>query len=163
MDRLIIANWQRQVGPNDIVWMNGDIFFHRDAHHCKRIMQQLPGILNLVYGNHDKIIRQNEFLQNEFNSIQEWAELLIDGKRVIMHHYPTYEWKDMHKGAYHLYGHIHSRYGEIEHPGISGRAMDIGIDSRPNNDMTLWSWAEVDRILSKREIRGHHEMKGVEL
>jgi len=80
----------------------------------------------------------------------------ITVQKVILHHYPTYEWKDMQKGAFHLYGHIHSRYGETQHPGIDGRCMDVGIDSRPNMDMTLWTWEEVYRILSKRQVRAHH-------
>ena len=156
MNRIMIRQWQSQVQPQDEVYMLGDVFFCK-YEEAYRILMQLPGKLTLIYGNHDKVIRQNPMLQVMFKGgIYDWLELKIDKKTVILHHYPTYEWKDMHKGAYHLYGHIHSRYGETEHPGISGRAMDVGIDSRPNSDMTLWSWEEVDRILSKRAIRGHH-------
>lgn len=56
----------------------------------------------------------------------------------------------MHHGSYHLYGHVH---GSVQ---IEGRAMDVGIDARPEGDMKLWSWEEVDDILKVREIRSHH-------
>lgn len=156
MNRLMIAQWQSQVQPGDTVYLLGDVFFC-NAEEALRIIVQLPGQKHLVYGNHDKTIRSNSELRGHFVSVAEWREIWVDGVKVILHHYPTYEWKDMHKGAYHLYGHIHSRYGETPHPGIPGRCMDVGIDSRPNSDMTLWSWQEVHNILKNREVRDHHE------
>jgi calcineurin-like phosphoesterase family protein len=166
MNRIIIHNWKKQVRPEDHVWLLGDIFFINDVNICANILRQLPGILHLVYGNHDKIIRNNQYLQDFFTECVEWADIMLKppgmysntrDQRVILHHYPTYEWKDMHKGAFHLYGHIHSKYGLEEHPFVTGRAMDAGIDSRPNKDMTLWSWEEVYQNLIQRKIRGHHE------
>lgn len=157
MNRIIIRNWQNVVQPNDTVWLLGDIFFIKDENVAANILSQLPGRISLCYGNHDKLIRKSKRLQDYFESVQEWAEINVDGKQMILHHYPTYEWKNMHRGAYHGYGHIHSRYGKTPHPHIPGRCIDLGIDSRPNKDMTLWSWKEVDSILSKREIRGHHD------
>ena len=163
MNERIIGNWQNQVRPEDHVWLLGDIFFIRDVVDCDNILKRLPGIKHLVYGNHDQIIRNNPCLQSYFIDTLEWADFVLPKpydrnsfQKVILHHYPTYEWKDMHKGAFHLYGHIHSRYGELEHPVVTGRAMDVGIDSRPNKDMTLWPWEEIYNILSKRQIREHH-------
>jgi calcineurin-like phosphoesterase family protein len=155
MNQLMIRNWQAQVKPEDEVYLHGDVFFC-DAERAIKIIDQLPGQKILIFGNHDKAIRSNSTLRSRFVSTSEWREVWIDNYKVIMHHYPTYEWKDMHKGAFHTYGHIHSRYGETPHPGISGRCMDVGIDSRPKGDMTLWPWEEVQRILSKRDIRAHH-------
>lgn len=158
MNRLMIAQWQSQVQPEDTVYMLGDVFFC-NAEKAMRIMDQLPGQKFLVYGNHDKVLKSNSELRNKFVSVADYRELRIDGKNVILFHFPIYEWNKMHHGSYHLYGHIHSRYGEQEHPGIPGRAMDVGIDSRPLSDMTLWEWSEVDRILSKRAVRTHHEKR----
>jgi calcineurin-like phosphoesterase family protein len=169
MNALMIRAWQNQVQPEDFVYVHGDVFFC-DAEQAITIMEQLPGQKFLVYGNHDKAIRSNAKLRSMFVSVAEWREVMLPvpdpnelgGERkqkVIMHHYPTYEWKDMHKGAFHTYGHIHSRYGEQEHPGIPGRCMDVGIDSRPKGDMTLWSWEEVYKILIARRVRGHHEVE----
>ena len=177
MNRIMIQKWQSQVQQHDTVYMLGDVFFC-SASDAISLIKQLPGEKHLIFGNHDKVIRSNSELRSHFASTAEWRQIhlpvpgaipqvrIIDGGRgmdtritvqkVILHHYPTYEWKDMQKGAFHLYGHIHSRYGETQHPGIDGRCMDVGIDSRPNMDMTLWTWEEVYRILSKRQVRAHH-------
>ena len=64
---------------------------------------------------------------------------------------PIFEWNRMHHGSYHLFGHVHGSQT------IPGRAIDVGIDNRPQKDMGLWSWEELDKILSKREIRMHHQ------
>jgi calcineurin-like phosphoesterase family protein len=158
MNSLMIRRWQEQVKQEDVVYLLGDVFFC-DAEKAISIIDQLPGQKFLIYGNHDEPIRSNSTLRNKFVETAEWREIYIDKKKIILHHYPTYEWKGMHRGAYHLYGHIHSNYGEKEHPRIPGRCMDAGIDSRPNGDMTLWSWEEVDRILKNRVVRGHHDVE----
>ncbi len=156
MNRLMIAQWQSQVEPSDTVYMLGDVFFCQEE-KALNILNQLPGQKVLVYGNHDKVIKNSPRIKSKFASIQDYLELKVCGTNVILFHFPMYEWNRMHHGSYHLYGHIHSRYGEQEHPAIKGRCMDVGIDSRPLSDMTLWSWDEVNAILSKREVRAHHE------
>jgi calcineurin-like phosphoesterase family protein len=157
MDRIMIQRWQEQVAPEDTVYMLGDVFFHRDVRKAIAIMRQLTGRKVLTYGNHDQLIRNNIELQRMFADIAETREININRTHVVVHHFPIYEWNKMHRGSYHVYGHIHSPYGLIEHPHIPGRCMDVGIDSRPGKDMTLWSWEEIDRNLSQRAIRGHHE------
>lgn len=154
MDNIIINNIQAQVQPGDTLYWLGDIFFCR-ADRAISIMKRLPVRPKLIWGNHDQVIEDNATLRSYFDILGHWADIKINGQRVILHHFPTYEWHKMHAGAYHLYGHIHSHYGHLEHPGIPGRCMDVGIDSRPGKDMTMWSWKEVNEILSKRTIRGH--------
>lgn len=156
MNQLMIKAWQTQVMPDDIVYMLGDVFFC-SCTDAINILDQLPGQKFLIYGNHDKVIRNNLSIRKKFAWIGEYNEIDLfsgnDRRKVILFHYPMYEWNRMYQGSYHLYGHIHSRYGEQPHPIIGGRCMDVGIDSRPKSDMTLWSWEEIDQILSKREIR----------
>jgi len=159
MNALMIQKWQSQVEPEDIVYMLGDVFFCR-AEEAIAIMDRLPGQKFLVYGNHDKVIQSNSTLRSKFVSVADYREINIDGKRLVLFHYPMYEWHKIHHGSYHLYGHIHSRYGHLQHPGIPGRCMDVGIDSRPKSDMTLWTWEEVDAILSQRPVRAHHDKMG---
>lgn len=156
MDAIIIKNIQNQVKFGDELWWLGDIFFC-DERRAHAIMDQIPVKPNLIWGNHDQVIQKSPALQERFASIQHWKKFNVDKQTIVLHHFPTYEWDKMHRGAFHLYGHIHSRYGELQHPNIPGRCMDVGIDSRPGKDMTPWSWTEVNRILSARAIRGHHE------
>lgn len=165
MDRILISNWQRDVAADDDVYMLGDIFFC-DSKQARNIMGQLPGRKHLIYGNHDKVIRSDHQLQKQFTSIQDYLELTIDNRFVVMFHYPMLEWLGMARGSYALFGHVHGNMDN--HPEvIAGRMMDVGIDSRPqgqqqdNGPMSLWSWEQVDRMLSAKPLRGFHCSRAV--
>jgi calcineurin-like phosphoesterase family protein len=150
MDRLMIEMWQAQVAPDDHVYTLGDVFFC-DAKRAKSIMRQLPGKKHLLYGNHDKIIRNDSELQGMFASVNEYLELNIQGIKVVLFHYPIWEWNQMHRGAYHLFGHVHGN------TTVPGRTVDVGIDGElSSGDMSLYSWDRVHQHLSKKEIRTHH-------
>lgn len=153
MDQIIVDNIRRLVQEGDQLYWLGDIFFYKDVMKAHDIMDQLPVVPKLIWGNHDELIANSLSLQQRFEILGHWADVKINGRKVILHHFPTFEWHKMWAGAYHLYGHVHSRYGELEHPAMTGRCMDVGIDSRPGRDMTMWSWNEIDAILSKRKIR----------
>lgn len=150
MNEILIRNWQEQVGANDIVHVLGDCFFC-DAESAIRIMDRLPGHKYLTYGNHDKVIKNNSALRNKFVSVQDYREISICAKQVILFHFPMLQWNKMHYGSYHLFGHVHGSVPPY------GRAMDVGVDTRPDADMRLWSWEEIDARLSKGEILGHHK------
>lgn len=149
MDSAIIANWQRDVSPEDEVYIVGDMFFCQPE-RAVEILVQLPGRKHLVLGNHDRVVVNNLQVSAEFKSISQYKTVNIDGKYVVMFHYPIVQYDKMHYGAIHLYGHVHGKY---EHPG---RGMDVGIDTRPNQDMTLWSWDEVREYCMSRPVLGHH-------
>lgn len=155
-DRKLIVNWQSQVGQNDRVYHLGDFFFC-NAERARRILDQLPGQIHFVYGNHDKVISSNHDIRSKFASVSNYKELRIEGIKVCLFHFPIHEWHHISHGAFHLYGHVH---GSVQVPG---RAMDVGVDTRPDGDMKLWTWEEVKRILSKRELRTHHnKLKGID-
>ena len=161
-DEILIENWNKQVAPGDTVYMLGDCFFHRDPHRVANIMNRLAGTKHLIYGNHDQVIRRNEMVQRKFATIQEYLELhMSKRKMVVLFHYPMLEWNKMHHGAYHLFGHVHGNMDN--HPEVLPyRIMDVGIDSRPggvepaDGKMTLWNWEQIDSILEKREKKPHH-------
>jgi len=150
MNQLMIRRWQEQVQPGDIVWTLGDVFFCK-ADEAKSILRQLPGQINHVWGNHDKVISQNKSLYDMFASHHDYVELNLPEARVVLFHFPIFEWNRMHHGAYHLFGHVHGN------TTIPGRALDVGIDGELSSfDMGLYSWEQVHAHLSKKEIRSHH-------
>jgi calcineurin-like phosphoesterase family protein len=160
LDELMVEKWNGMVEHGDTVYCLGDVFFC-NFERAESILKRLNGNIHLVYGNHDKVIKNNPRLQNLFKSISDYKELKIDGVDVVLFHFPMLEWNKMHYGAYHLFGHVH---GNMDNdPNIvSARCMDVGIDSRPrgiepeNGMLSLWSWAQVHKILKGRPIRGHH-------
>lgn len=155
MDRIIIENWQSQVMPDDDVWVLGDVFFcHPDR--AIRILQQLPGHKHLIWGNHDKIIKESYSVRAFFEDYHDYKEINLHKKKVVLHHFPYLEWHGMYKGWYSLFGHVHANLDN--HPEVKPyRCMDVGIDSRPDADMKLWTWEEIDRRLSKKEIKNHFD------
>jgi calcineurin-like phosphoesterase family protein len=147
MNEEMIHIWNETVSDNDRVYCLGDFSFLKTT-ETANILRRLKGRLHLIKGNHDHWI--NEDCSRWFESISDYKKITIDKKKVIMFHYPIYEWENMHHGSYHLFGHVHGN------TTVPGRAMDVGIDARPQKDMGLWSWEEIDEILSKRELRTHH-------
>ena len=157
MNELMIQKWNQDVKPLDLVYCMGDFSFGWED-NTEKVLRRLNGIKVLVLGNHEKYLRKlpecNPDGNRYFIDIQDYIFTKIDDHEVVMFHYPIWEWRNMHRGSFHLYGHVH---GGVQ---IPGRAMDVGIDTRPNKDMTLWPWEEVKETLLKREIRSHHDRDG---
>lgn len=149
MNRLMVAKWNSQVAQNDRVYILGDVSFG-NAEQTRSILVRLNGKKHLIYGNHDKVIQSDRKLQELFESVQDYKTIHLDKKKIVMFHFPIASWDQMHYGAYHLYGHCHGHFA------LPGRAMDVGIDARPEKDMGLWSWEEIDKILVNREVKFNH-------
>ncbi len=150
MNELMIEKHNELVSPNDQIWFLGDFSFGTSA-ETNSVLNRLNGTKHLIFGNHDKVLRNDKTLQRHFESCQEYKRIVVDKINVIMFHYPIVEWDSMHRGAYHLFGHVHGKF-----QNLPCRTMDVGIDSRPTNDMAPWNWDEIDRILKKQDILPHH-------
>lgn len=147
MDAAIISQWQATVGEQDHVWVLGDLFFC-NATDAMRIMDQLPGVIHLVYGNHDKTIRHNSQLRDRFASLQDYKELKLLGKDWVLMHYPMVSWNKMHYAAIHCHGHTHGNYTH------EGRAVDVGWDG--HFGQRLITPQEIVDYTSARPLLGHH-------
>ena len=143
MNQIIVDRWNEQVGKNDQVYILGDVSFG-NVEKTDTLLKQLSGQKHLIYGNHDQMIKSNKKLQAHFVSVQDYKIARIGGKRVVLFHFPITVWDRAHYGEYHLFGHRHGRLV------TDNRSMDVGIDAHPQKDMRLWSWEEIDAILSQR-------------
>lgn len=151
MNALMVEAWNAKVPPNAEVWCLGDFSFGTKEDTIK-YLSRLHGTKHFIFGNHDKVVRNNPEVQAYFASLQEYKEISMDKIRIVMSHYPMREWNHMHHGAYHLFGHVH---GTLDSQ-VWGRSMDVGIDTRPGADMAPWSWAEIHAILKDRDVLPHH-------
>ena len=147
MNERMIEIWNNTVGENDRVYTLGDFSFLK-SEKTVEIIKRLNGRLFLIKGNHDHWL--NEENTEYFEGIYDYKKITIDGKKVILFHYPIAEFENMHHGAYHFHGHTHGNYHH------SGRGFDVGIDNRPQKDMGLWSWDELVDIMEKKPILPHH-------
>lgn len=148
MNEILIQRHNEKVSPSSTVYFLGDFSFGT-ASETKQILSRLNGYKHLIYGNHDKVIKSDASIIRMFESVQEYRSIHLDKKKVVLFHYPMREWDQVHRGAYHLYGHVHGGMDST----VWGRSMDVGIDTR--KDMAPWSWEEIDARLSRLPIIEH--------
>lgn len=147
MDAEIIRRWNEVVGPTDHVYHLGDFSFRKEG-RIYEILMQLNGKIHFIWGNHDQTIQRSESLQGMFEWCRNYYELRHNGDKFILFHYPIFEWNKMHRGSYHLFGHVHGST-----PGRGGRSMDVGVDC---HDFYPIHIDEVVDRLKDKEIFTHH-------
>jgi calcineurin-like phosphoesterase family protein len=62
---------------------------------------------------------------------------------------PILEWDQMHRGAVHLFGHVHGKTSGLE----QFRARDVGMDA---TGMIAVSMEDIIKDAMKGEIKSHH-------
>jgi calcineurin-like phosphoesterase family protein len=142
MDEALISNWNARVQPGDRVILIGDIFFCQ-ADRAREIMHRLNGNKELIYGNHDKMIKNQRSVQDLFTKIHpDLYQETIDGVLVFMCHYPMLSWNKAHHGSFMLHGHVHSP------TPMDGtyRRYDVGVDA---NGYAPVSWNEIKSTINK--------------
>ncbi len=132
MDETLIANWNRKVHKNDVVYILGDVVW--DKKRLSDYMERLSGKKILVVGNHDASWAKREEAREYFESIAPYLEVNLNGHPITMCHYPMLEWKSSRediprKLGYHIHGHIHNRVAdEYRQLFLSFNALNAGID-----------------------------------
>jgi calcineurin-like phosphoesterase family protein len=127
MNEILISNWNKVVGLNDIVYHLGDFSFSHKRESHLNIFNRLNGKKHLIIGNHDSSIT----FGLGWESVQDYKELKIDGKHYILMHYPIDSWNRSYHGAIHFYGHVHTqKHGKSEHRPVSNKKgrYDVGVD-----------------------------------
>ena len=148
MDEQMIREWNRDVKPEDEVFILGDVAFC-NAEKAASIMQRLNGTKILIEGNHDSKNLQHQVFRDCFKEVHKYLRYNHNGQIVCMFHFPIFEWDQMHRGAVHFYGHVHGKPTGLE----KYRARDVAFDATgrvvSNFDMMV-----ADAL--KGEIKSHH-------
>ena len=112
MNHTIMALWNDRVQADDDVWILGD-FCYRSERAPEWYLRQLKGHKHLIIGNHDQVTLESKNAYQYLESIDTMVncndDLNKENVQVILMHYPMAEWPHIHRGAYHLFGHIHNR------------------------------------------------------
>ena len=109
-DEALIKNWNSVVGPDDDVWVLGDISWYSSTKTIE-IFKRLNGTKHLCAGNHDKKLLRNRDVQKLFAEIVDYKELqLTDDFGVVLCHYPIPCYNHHYYGWVHLYGHVHTSF-----------------------------------------------------
>jgi calcineurin-like phosphoesterase family protein len=88
MNKGIIKKWNKQVKPNDLVYILGDFIWNTTKlNEYKKIMCRLNGIKYLIVGNHDDI-KTARGMNMGFSAVLHGAEIRIGKELVVLSHYP---------------------------------------------------------------------------
>lgn len=150
MDEDLIARWNDRVRPSDDVFHLGDFSFHNARYTVEDIIPRLHGRIHMVEGNHDKILRKHA---DQFFSWSRLENVKVDGRMLVLCHFPILSWEGKHKGWWHLHGHSHGNLPED--PGTC--RLDVGVD--PNHYAPV-SWGSIyGRLIDRQDKPVDHHGK----
>jgi calcineurin-like phosphoesterase family protein len=119
MDEALVSSWNERVGQDDEVWHLGD--FARRLADVPSLLGRLAGRKHLLRGNNDP--RGIESAAG-WESVRDYHELELEGRRLVLCHYPFRSWNGQHRGTINLHGHSHGRLKPLP------RQYDAGVDAR---------------------------------
>ena len=152
MEREIVRRWNEKVGADDDVYILGDVFYRYKGNRAD-FLKRLGGRLHLIVGNHDFEILKNEAALGCFESVDKLRQIVDDGRRVVMCHYPIISWNMKHFGAYHVYGHVHANINEgTIFMMKQERAFNAGCMINNYEPCTLLELEENNRVFKDRVL-----------
>jgi calcineurin-like phosphoesterase family protein len=128
MDEALVARWNAAVAAEDRVWHLGDFGVRLGLTRAADLLGHLNGTKHLVAGNNDNAMVR---ALGGWASVQDYAELELDGRRLVLCHYPLRAWNGQHRGAINLHGHSHGRLAPWP------RQVDVGVDAWDYRPVTL--------------------------
>lgn len=140
-DKKLIARWNAVVKPRDEVYHLGDFTNAKDRGRVSKLLAALNGRKHLIVGNNDS---KATIANKAWASVASYIEIEVEGKLLILCHYPFRTWHNMGKGSIDLHGHSHGRLKEAT------RQYDVGVDVFDFRPVTLKT------ILASR---GRHKKK----
>jgi calcineurin-like phosphoesterase family protein len=128
MDAAMAARWNETVRADDEVWHLGDFARRRTQETMASLLDALHGRKRLVAGNNDGVATR---ALSGWAEVTDYAEVMLDGVRLVLCHYALRTWRDMGRGAVNLHGHSHGRLAPMT------RQFDVGVDARDFRPVTL--------------------------
>ena len=107
MNETLINNYNSIITDLDDVYFVGDVTF-KSATNAIEMIKRLKGKKHLVIGNHDRKNVKNREFRECFVDCKDYYDIVDEGRRVILSHYPMIEWDGFFRSSYHVYAHIHN-------------------------------------------------------
>lgn len=150
MDKVIIDSWNARITKDDIVFILGD-FCLLGVTSWVYFLSRLNGMKYLINGNHDKSIPKSGFVEvTPLKNILIEDPEITDGQRITLCHYPMLCWYQSHRGAWQLFGHVHSGPRTFTMDRISPNQYDVGVD---NNNFNPVSYQEIKEIITQQNLK----------
>ena len=166
-DRNVIAKINELVGPDDILFSLGDFCLNTNETGFDNYLSQITcQNIHMLWGNHPnpmyKIYRTMVAAEYQRDDIEVYPyryrnavllghhyECYINGRYVVMNHFPISVWENMKYGAYMLCGHSHYSFPDTRENATNGLTLDCGWDGHGKP----LSFGEIVQIMKKKEIR----------
>lgn len=164
MNRVMVENWNRVVGKNDIVYHLGDFAFADHQKTCS-ILDKLNGSITLILGNHDRLQSWQSIQKSQRESGRKSVQIQHgqfevripdnDANRgsqsIVLSHYAMRTWNKAHYKAWQLYGHSHGTLPEDP----NSLSFDVGVDCW---NYTPVSYAQVKAKMATKNFKpiDHH-------
>lgn len=149
MDDALIANWNRVVGKDDIIFHLGDFAMGGSA-EWSRLLQKLNGKIYLILGNHDLKTIGAGFSRLEGVAMQMLIN--VKGQIIYLNHYPFLCYGGSYRNTWQLYDHVHTGPANrgLDVPRLKmmlPTQYDVGVD---NNNYIPVSFEQVKRSIRKQ-------------
>jgi calcineurin-like phosphoesterase family protein len=172
-DDKIIDKINELVGPNDTLFSLGDFCLNTTEPQLESYLSRIAcQNIYLIWGNHPNPLHKiyNRDVSEEFNrnDIEVYPfrykniifmgyhiECIIEGKYVVMNHYPISIWNKCADGSYMLCGHSHYSYPNSQAESTSGLILDCGWDGHKKPLL----FSEIVSIMKNKTIMAvdHHK------
>lgn len=129
----------KEISEGDHVWHLGDFSFSKDVDCLHSHLKKLKGVWHFVLGNHDNEVAFRKALHGTPHIlVGHYGEIYVGKTKVCLFHYPIEEWHNIHRGSWHLHGHLHGvkGHGGYELKDMEHR-MDVGIDAHPEHKLFI--------------------------
>ena len=167
----------KMFGPDDILFNLGDMVIGAGANsmeYAKRIVYLPCKHQYFIWGNHNAGIQQMydecrsevglladdieiyplTYRNSNFTFLGHRAEIFIDGRAVILDHYPIASWNHIGKGAMHIHGHTHLN--------LQGDKRLLRIDASWEWKRRPVEWSEMLREVGDKKVFSPDHHCGVE-
>jgi calcineurin-like phosphoesterase family protein len=150
MDNTLIANWNKVVKDNDMVYHLGDFCWTAKPLAWEHYIAQLNGEIILIKGNHDLKRRKIAYL---FQEVEYIKQVKWEKQKITLCHYAMRHWDRSHFGTYQLHGHAHGTLESI------GKQLDVGVDCHNYYPISIERVFEIMETKPDNPEIDHHRRK----
>jgi len=177
-DNVIIENINSLVKEDDVLFHLGDFCLNTTYDRFEEIIDSIKcKTIYCLWGNHNSRIRQayQREIEKQYGPdidvypyryknivfVGHHLECIIQGKYVVLNHFPIEVWENMKDGAYMLCGHSHYSLERTRKESTDGLTLDCGWEGHNS----IYNFNEIVAIMKNKTIRvvDHHSKNTVSL
>ena len=168
-DKSIISNWNSKAHSETTGFLLGDTVFGYEGD--KTMLSLFHSLtfkeLYVLPGNHTagykQLIETTEdgildLGHKKVIFVPNYFEIVVNGRAIILCHYPILSWNGAAKGAWHLHAHVHGNLDRSEIGKLylsSGLSYEVSVEVNP----FPLTFSEIRSIMNKKSqsVPDHHE------